>query len=149
MDNNKFSFDNLENILLFKELSIFEANMKWYKILENIDSERSGIELLRKLEDENMKLKFEIGFEYINRQIRKKQFEVIGRITQIVAIDWSDKGRKNALIDRYVVNVIGTENLGFKNFPQPIVPEYKNITIEHIDTMLEIIGVEYRSDSID
>lgn len=149
MDNNKFSFDNLENILLFKDLSIFEANMKWYKILENVDSERSGIELLRKLEDENLKLKLEIGFEYINRQIRKKEFEVIGRITQIVAIDWSDKDRKNALIDRYVVNEIGTKNLGFKNFPQPIVPEYENITIKHIDKMMEIIGVKHRRDRTD
>lgn len=149
MDYNEYSFDNLESILLFKDLTIVQANIEWHKMLENIDSERRGLELLRKLEDENKNLKFEIGFEYINKQIRKKQFEVIGRLTQIVAIDWSDKNSKSALIDRYVINEIDTKKLGFKNFPQPIVPEYKNITIEHIEKMLEIIGVEYRTESID
>lgn len=142
MDYNEHSFDNIEGILLYKNLTIVEAAIEWYKILGQVNSKGNGLELLEKLENENEKLKYEIGFKYINRDIKKKQFEVIGLLTKITSVDWSEKSYKNALIEKYVINEIGAQDLGFKSLPQPIVPEYENINNEHIEKMLEIIGIE-------
>ncbi|HBJ1652011.1 hypothetical protein [Clostridium botulinum] len=68
-------------------------------------------------------------------------------MTKITSVDLSEKSYKNALMEKYIINEIGAQDLGFKSLPQPIVPEYENINNEHIEKMLEIIGIE-RQDNI-
>ena len=149
MENNKISIEYLIDILGPKGLdfenigkSLAQKENQWYGILEKVKSKETGLELLENLEYAKEHFKSEDFSKYIDIRVRKHEYEVIKVLNAIVSEDSIDKSEKDYVLYEYIKEEIGFQNLGFKSFPMPILPQYENITIENIIDMLKIIGLD-------
>lgn len=149
MENNKISVECLINLLEPKQLdfenigrSLAEKENKWYSILDEVKTKEIGLKLLDNLQYANGYFKNEDYFKYVDRRVRKQEYEVIKALISITTEDSADKSEKDDMLYKYIEKEIRFQNLGFKKFPMPILPQYENITDKNIIDMLKIIGLE-------
>lgn len=105
-------------------------------IVDNIGIKEKVIDLLYKLQKILKQLKNDSEFkEYILSEIRKKQYEIIERLCK-------NNLQKKQSLDNYIRENIGFKRNKYKNLPIKAELEYKNITDENLDEILNIVEIE-------